>query len=255
MTDALRETGEVELPSFTTEELTAIGAEDVSIVQHQGPAEWLSRWPEEARSAILATALRAMVSRGMVRAPSLDELEDARETGRIDIEPLGDLRLILTARRAPAYVVLAVRASSVGAVYGFTAPDGGPAIVQEDISPEGFHSFRLRTPENAAAALAALADPDGRARADGPPEPGSPVEVAASVTGLGPEITRLEAVHQREAGDRRTQLTVQVLDEGVRVLTATFGVAPRPASARQVSETGLRRAIEALLKDADDLFE
>ena len=35
MTDALRQAGEVELPSFTTEELTAIGAEDVSIVQRQ----------------------------------------------------------------------------------------------------------------------------------------------------------------------------------------------------------------------------
>ena len=253
MTAALRETGEVELASFTTEELTAIGAEDVSIVQRQGP-DWLSRWPEEARSAIMATALRAMVARGMIRAPSVEELEDARETGRIDIEPLGDLRLILTARRAPAYVVLAVRESSVGALYGFTAPDGGPAVVQEDVSPEGFHSFRLRTPDNAAAALARFADPDGRAREDGPPEAGSPAEIAASVTGLGPGITRLEAVHQREAGDRRTQLTVQVLDEGVRVLTATFGVAPRPASAREVSATGLRRGIEALLADADDLF-
>jgi hypothetical protein len=248
----------VELPSLTAEQLTAIGAEDVSIVRRQGPPQWLSQWPEEMRTAVLATALRGVVARGLVRAPTRDELERARESGRLDIEPLGDLRLILSARRAPSYVVLAVRDSSVGAVYGFTGPDGDPAVVHEEVSPEGFHAFRLRTPENAAAALAELGDPDARARADGPelgpPEAGSPAEVAASVTGLGPGITRLEAVHQRQAGDRRTQLTVQALDHGVRVLTATFGVGSRPARAREVSGAGLRRCLLALLADADDIF-
>jgi hypothetical protein len=155
-------------------------------------------------------------------------------------------------------VVLVVRESSVGAAYGFTGPDGDPAVVHEEVSPDGFHSFRLRTPENAAAALAELADPDGRARAAGPdlgpPEAGSAAAIAASVTGVGPGITRLEAVHQREAGDRRTQLTVQVLEQGVRVLTATFGVGSRPARAREVSAAGLRRCLRALLTDADDVF-
>ena len=106
--------------------------------------------------------------------------------------------------------------------------------------------------------LAQVADPDAGARADGPelgePEPGSPAQIAASVTGLGPGLTRFEAVHQREAGDRRTQLTVEEVDAGVRVLTATFGVAPRPAAAREASAAGLRRCLQALLNDADDVF-
>ncbi|TMC08371.1 MAG: hypothetical protein E6J41_13685 [Chloroflexi bacterium] len=258
MSDALRQAGEVELPRFTTEELTAIGAEDVSIVQRQGLPEWLGQWPDEARTAILATALRAVVARGLVRSPTPAELAAARESGRLDIEPLGDLRLILSARRAPDYVVLVLRETYVGALYGFTGPDGGPALVHEEVTPEGFHSFRLRTPENAVEALAQVADPDAGARADGPelgePEPGSPAQIAASVTGLGPGLTRFEAVHQREAGDRRTQLTVEEVDAGVRVLTATFGVAPRPAAAREASAAGLRRCLQALLNDADDVF-
>lgn len=258
MTGALRQVGEVELPSFTTEELTAIGAEDVSIIQRQGLPEWLGQWPEEARTAILATALRAVVARGLVRAPTAAELTAARDSGRLDIEPLGDLRLILSARRAPSYVVLVLRESYVGAVYGFTGPDGGPAVVHEEVSPEGFHSFRLRTPENAVEAMAQVADPDAGARADGPelgpPEVGSPAQIAASVTGLGSGLTRFEAVHQREAGDRRTQLTVEEVDEGIRLLTATFGVAPRPAAAREASAAGLRRCLLGLLNDADDLF-
>jgi hypothetical protein len=257
--DALRETGEVELPTLTAEELTAIGAEDVSIVRRQGPPEWLSQWPEETRTAILATALRAVTARGLVRPPTVEELARARDTGTLDIEPLGDLRLILSARRAPDSVALVLRERYVGAVYGFTGPDGDPAVVHEEVSPEGLHSFRLRTPDNAVETLAGLADPDGRARSDGPevgpPEPGSPAQIAESVTGLGPGLTRIEAFHQREAGDRRTQLTVQVLEEGVRVLTATFGVSPRPASAREVSAAGLRRCLRALLADADEVFE
>jgi hypothetical protein len=259
VTDALQQAGEVELPTLTAEELTAIGAEDVSIVRRQGPPEWLSQWPQEMRTAVLATALRAVVARGLIRPPTIEELARARQTGTLDIEPVGDLRLLLSARRAPRYVALVLREGYVGAVYGLSGPDGDPAVVHEEVSPDGLHSFRLRTPDNAVATLAGLADPDARARTEGPdagpPEPGSPARIAESVTGLGPGMTRVEVFHQRAAGDRRTQLTIQALDHGVRVLTATTGVSPRPITARDVSAAGLRRCIRALLTDADAIFE
>jgi hypothetical protein len=250
MLDRLHELGEIELACLTDEELESVAADEDTPFRPAAPPERLRSLAEDARRAVLATALRALIARGFVRRPSREELDRAPAEGRLDLAALGDLDLILKARRGPVAVTFVAQASYLAALHEFLDPAERTAFLEERIDDDGFHSFTLRSPEDAVEALARLADFEDRA-APGAPGAGReiPDDVAEAMRELSPGVTRLEAFHNRPEGTRKAQLTCLVRPDQVLVVRAAFGVAPEPPRLFPVDHEGLRRHLREVLLD------
>lgn len=165
--ERLASDGEVELPSFTSEELVAVGAN--SPLPGLLISERLSDMGPIPLTAALGAALRGLVARGYID-PELVASELHAEGGaeEVDVPLEGDLALVVGLRRAPDFVGL-VSAPTPGALAGLTLASSGktaviwhglveagaPAVLEERRSPLGVHSFTLRTLPRAARALVA----------------------------------------------------------------------------------------------------
>jgi hypothetical protein len=251
MLDRLQELGEIELGCLTDEEMESVAADEDTPFRPATPPERLRSLPEDARRAALATALRGLIARGFVRRPSQEELDRAPAEGRLDLAALGDLDLILKARRGPVAVTFVAQAAYLAALHEFLDPRDRTAFLEERIDDDGFHSFTLRSPEDAVEALARLADPEDRASARPAGAAGReiPHDAAEAMRRLGPGVTRLEAFHNRPEGTRKAQLTCLVRPDEVSVVSAAFGVAPEPPRLFPVDHAGLRRHLREVLLD------
>ena len=157
--------GETLLPSFTSEELVAIGAN--SPLPGLLISERLSEMGPIPLTAALGAALRGLVARAYVD-PDAVTAELAAEDGpeEIDIPLGGDLALIVGIRRSPDFVglvsgpkpaalaglSLASAAKTEVVLHGLIRPDG-PFVLEERRTPLGVHAFALRTLPREASAL------------------------------------------------------------------------------------------------------
>jgi hypothetical protein len=250
--DQLAATGRVALACLTDEEMASINADQDTPFRPAEAPERLSSLPEDIRGAVLTTALRSLVARGLVQAPGDEEIEQATAGGTVALRPLGELDSILGVRRAPTAVVFVGQASYLAALHGFRE-ERVSGFLEERIDPRGLHYFTLLTTERAVEAVAGLAGPGLRLPAAGPPmsEPGQelPAEVAQALRGFGPGVTRLDAYHARPAGTRRIQASILVRDQAAHVLWSAFGVAPDKPRFFTVNADGLRQVLKDALCD------
>ena len=250
--DQLKATGRVALACLTDEEMASINADQDTPFRPAEPPERLSSLPGDTRGAVLTTALRSLVARGLVQAPGDEEIEQATAGGTVALRPLGELDSILGVRRAPTAVVFVGQASYLAALHGFSE-EGASGFLEELIDPRGLHYFTLLTTERAVEAVAGLAGPGLRLPAAGPAmsEPGQelPAEIAQALRGFGPGVTRLDAYHARPAGTRRIQVSILVRDQAVHVLWSAFGVAPAKPRFVVVNADGLRQVLRDALCD------
>jgi hypothetical protein len=253
--DGLLEAGTAELAVFTEEELQAVGAITSAAFPETAPPQRLRSLPEPTRQAVLATALRSLIARGMVLPPTDAQLKAAGETAPVELETRDELKVVLRVRADPAMVAFVGQRETFSVLHGVRG-SRPPAFLQEDVSPQGLHAFTLRSLEAMVEALAGQVD-SGDVTASGAPAEGLPQAEAAddvveALRGFADGTLRIDAYHQRPAGNRRLQLGVLVRPEATWVLASAFGVEPRPPRARRVSREGLRWCLESLLVDAGE---
>jgi predicted RNA-binding Zn-ribbon protein involved in translation (DUF1610 family) len=250
--DQLTATGRVPLACLTVEEMACINADEDTPFRPAEAPERLSSLPEGTRGAVLTTALRSLVARGLVQAPGDEEIGQAAAGGTVALRPLGELDSILGVRRAPTAVVFVGQASYLAALHGFRE-ERVSGFLEERVDPRGLHYFTLLTTERAVEAAAGLAGPGLRLPAAGPAmsEPGQelPAEIAHALRGFGPGVTRLDAYHARPAGTRRIRASILVRDQAVHVLWSAFGVAPDKPRFFTVNADGLRQVLKDALCD------
>jgi hypothetical protein len=249
MIDQLVAEGSVRLATLTDEEMASINADENTPFRPAETAERLRDLSPEARTAVLGTALRGLIARGLIQVP-----EDGRADadGTITARPVGELETILAVRRAPAAVVFVGQASYLAALHAFR-DERVSGFLEERIDPRGLHHFTLRTGDDAVAAVAALADPDGQATEHGPaigePADAIPAQITDALRELGPGVTRLDAYHSRPAGTRRIQLSILVQPGTAHVVGSAFGVAPEHPRVTTVNRDGLRHMVRDTLTD------
>jgi hypothetical protein len=253
--ERLAAAGAVELVPLTDEELESVSADEGTPFRPAEPPEVTRSLPDEARSAVLRTALRSLLLRGLVREPDDRQLETAATSGRLALEAQGDLDSIIHVRRSPTAVVFVGQESYLAALHGFQ-DEGLTGFLEELIDRRGFHRFTLRTLDNATDELFRVVDPgrltpESVAPARGP-QADIPKHVTDSMRELGPGITRIDAYHLRPAGSRRTQVSIAVTPDGTSVVRSVFGVAPEAPGFVTMDRHGLREAIRAVLTDQDE---
>lgn len=259
MLDRLAVAGSVQLACLTEEEMAAVGANERTPFQQGGPSARLRELSQDARSAVLATALRSLMARGLLEPPGGPDWPAAGPGGTVSLRPRDELDTILSVRRAPAALVFIRQRSCFVALHGFrevrltgTAP-GISGFLEERIDQLSMHYFTVRTSQNAIDALTALADPTGAAAADTPPDGQGVTDIPESARSalreLGPGVTWLDAHHIRPAGSRRIQAHILVRPGEAAIVWSASGVEPERTRLFAVSAGGLRRLVRGALCD------
>jgi hypothetical protein len=250
--DQLTATGRVPLACLTDEEMASINADENTPFQPAEAPERLRSLPADTRGAVLTTALRSLVARGLVQPPGDEEIGQAAAGGTIPLQPLGELDSILGVRRAPTAVVFVGQASYLAALHGFREEQVS-GFLEERIDRRGLHYFTLLTTERAVEAVAGLAGPGLRSSAGGSvtgePDREMPEEIAHALREFGPGVTRIDAYHSRPAGTRRIQASILARGQAAYVLRSAFGVAPDKPRYRTVDTGGLRQVVQDALCD------
>jgi hypothetical protein len=145
MLDRLIADGTVELTCLTDEEMASINADEQTPFRPAEPPVRLGALSADVRTAVLTTALRSLVARGLIQAPGEAEIEHAAEAGaRLSLRPFGVLDTILAVRRAPSAVVFVGQASYLAALHGFRE-ERVRGFLEERIDQRGLHYFTLRS--------------------------------------------------------------------------------------------------------------
>jgi len=244
MLDQLAAAGSVPLGCLTVEELAAVGADERTPFQPAKQHPRLRELSHDVRRAVLATAVRGLMARGLLEPP------DERGT----LRPLDELDVILGVRRAPAAVVFVGQRSFLAALHGFReegltgAAPGISGFLEERIDGLGHH-FTVRTVQNAIDTLAALADPAG----DVPPARPANGDVSdaarQALRELGPGVTRLDAYHIRPDGHRRIEVAFRVRPGEATAAWRASGIEPELPCVCHVTADGLRRLTRDALCD------
>jgi hypothetical protein len=249
MIDRLVTDGSVPLATLTDEEMASINADENTPFRPAEPAERLRDLSPETRTAVLSTALRSLIARGLIEVPDSGQ---ADANGMITARPVGELETILAVRRAPAAVLFVGQAPYLATLHGFR-DERASGFLEEQVSAHGLHHFTLRTTDNAVATVAALADPGGQAAATGPAIGERAGQIPAQMTDalreLGPGVTRIDAYHSRPAGTRRIQASILARPGAVHVVYSAFGVAPEHPWLATVNRDGLRQVLRDVLCD------
>ena len=254
MVDQLLAVGSVELACLTEEEMASVNADEDTPFRPAEPPGLLRSLAADVRAAVLRTALRSLVARGLIQAPGNEETGHVAEGGSVELRPLGELETILTVRRAPSAVVFVGQASYLAAMHGFR-DERSSGFLEERIDRRGLHYFTLRTARQAVETVARLADPDRQAPSVGPalgePITAIPDDITQALRELGPGITRIDAYHSRPAGTRRVQVSILVRPGTACVVMSAFGVAPDKPQLFEVNREGLRHVVRDALCDPD----
>jgi hypothetical protein len=249
MIDQLVTDGSVSLGCLTDEEMTSVNADENTPFRSAEIAERLRGLSPETRTAVLSTALRSLIARGLIQVP---DGEQAAADGNVTVKPVRELETILAVRRAPAAVIFVGQASYLATLHEFR-DERANGFLEERIEPHGLHHFTLRTTDNAVTTVAALADPGGQAPATGPaigqPSSEIPAHITDALRDLSPGVTRIDAYHSRPAGTRRIQASILVRPGSVHVVSSAFGVAPDHPRLAAVNRSGLRQTMRDVLCD------
>ena len=191
----------------------------------------------EQRALAAGIALRTLVAAGLVTTTT-----DARP--RWLAAPVLAACLLLR-RSAAVFTTLERTAAQVTRVHCCVHPAG---VLEEEVTPAGLHRFTVLSPQQAAARLAVLLDPEGVAG-----EAGEPVTVATSaLEGGHPLAPRIAATRSHSvltsvntADDTLTQITVLATDAEVLSLEALDGGADDPPLRQRALDPALVRALAA----------
>lgn len=249
----LVDAGRLDVACFTDEELIAVGADRAAPFQLSPAPDRVSSQPEELREPILATALRSLIARGVVQAPTEEQLAAPGPDARVELDTRGELQLVLSIRNNPSLVAFVGQAEYFAMLHGLQ-PDEGEGYLEERVNPQGLHYFTLWSRDQMVESLAARMDPQGLTAEGGvspqPPLAEPPGEVTEAMRTLSGGVTRIDAYHQRPAGNRRLRFGVLVTEEATWVATSAFGVDPLPERTFKVDRAGLWACIRGVLTDS-----
>jgi hypothetical protein len=237
-------TGAVELPTLTDEELASIHANEGMPL----PLPALRSLSEGTRDAVLSTALRSLVVRGLVQPPTPEDAVGAGENARIEVRALGNLDAILGMRRASRAVVFVGQASYAAVLHG-VRDEESVAFLVERMDDMGFHHFTLRTVESAVETIVRVADPElrtpSRSGSSRPLPPGPIDDVIRSSTELDRGVTRIDAWYADDLRKSRTSIVVRL--DATFVITSEIDVAPARAQVEVVDAEGLHDAVRSAI--------
>lgn len=250
----LLEAGRLDVACFTDEELIAVGADRAAPFQLSPAPDRVSSQPEEFREPILATALRSLIARGVVQPPTEEQLSAPGPDARVELDTRGELQVVLSIRNEPSVVAFVGQAEYFAMLHGLQ-PDEAEGYLEERVNPQGLHYFTLWSADQMVESLAARMDPQGltvesnlRPQA---PQGEPPLAVTQAMLALAPGVTRIDAYHQRPAGNRRLRFGVLVTPEATWVATSAFGVDPQSERTFLVDRAGLRARIRGVLTDSE----
>ncbi|MBO0836539.1 MAG: hypothetical protein J2P28_13670 [Actinobacteria bacterium] len=249
----LLEAGRVEVGCFTDEELQAVGADREAPFQRSPAPDRVSSQPEDLREPILATALRSLIARGVVRPPTEEQLAGGEAEGQVDLDTTGELQFVLSVRSNPSMLAFVGQEEYFGMLHGLQ-PDQGGGFLEERVSPQGLHYFTVFSRAAMVEWLVSRVDPRGLTPDEVLPPQGRqalPPAVTEAIRVLAPGATRLDAYHRKSAGDRRIRFGVHVAPDATWVVTSAFGVDPQLETALRVDQAGLRANLSAVLTDSD----
>lgn len=252
------------LEVLTDEELAVLSVEEgVAVTPH------LSAVAPRERDALLQTAYRGLVARGIVEPPTAGARAQARAqvararaeaaatggagpepTLRIDVQIREDVGALLTLRRGAQAVVAMARTAAVvqDYVYVYVVDD---VLLVEVVSADGFHRFSLRrTADLLATVLDAAVLPDaGDGHGDAVPvslEPGDPTPPDRLLEEAGEALMRCDLTVLVPADPAPLLLGLFSAPAGSWVLESRFG-SGGPVLARPVTGAELRAAVAGAL--------
>lgn len=156
---------------LTDEELAAI--DPVPVGQRLVVMPWFDGLKQDQQQLAIVTAMRGLVARGLVQAPSEDEVARVVPAGEVQatvtVDMDADIARALTVRRSACRVVAAQRTagSREDHLYLYESEDG--SLLAELVEPKGLHRLGLPATGSLAAALEAYLLPGDWPGYDGEP--------------------------------------------------------------------------------------
>jgi hypothetical protein len=209
----------------------------------------LSAVPQEDRDAVLRTAYRGLLARGVLEPPTPQARIDAVGQPSVEVMVREDVRSFVTLRRAARLVVAVARTTVVGQDYWY-AHVVDDVVLLEQLADDGIHHFALaRTADLAGLLTAAALHPDcgdgtGEAVEIALDETEPPLEVAEA---LGSALVRADVILRSVEDDGVAPLGLFTGPGGAWVLEADRGSAR--AVVRPVSAALLRERLTALVEE------
>jgi hypothetical protein len=231
--DTGSETGPETIPveTFTDEELAVLGGPESMVV-----TPVLSAVPAGERDAVLRTAYRGLLARGVLEPPTPEARVDAVGQPTVEVLVREDVRSLVTLRRGARLVVAVARTTVVGQDYWY-AHVVDDVVLLEQLGEDGVHRFALaRTTDLPALLVDAVVHPECGDGAGEPVEvPGDaaepPLEVAEA---LGSALVRADVVVRSVDDDGAAPLGLFTGPGGAWVVEAPRGsgrVVARPVTA------------------------
>ncbi len=244
---ARAEDGRVVVIALTDEELTALDGPETDQV---APRPWYDEQDVQTRHTACVVALRGLAARG-IALPS-----QVAADGGVTLALPDDVHAALAMRRAASVIVVAHQRVETGMQARVLYGQGQRLVLEEHVSGGGLHRFSVAPLDEAAADLAVLVDPEGRAGdADGPRRTLTLSQVAAGQEGLGELgdtrcVTVLGKVVLGEHGEPvEERVSVYALADRVEVADPRERDAQTILEVGVVSRTTLRARLRALLAD------
>ncbi|MGH8777012.1 MAG: hypothetical protein ACRDWI_18310 [Jiangellaceae bacterium] len=214
--------------------------------------------PAAHLDAVLLTAYRGLVARGWVHPPPAAAIEAAARSAAasspvaLPVRLAGELDDVLRLRADAAMVACVQRTTAEGQDHRYCHL-GGRTALDELVSPDGLHAFRLIPSGDLLPSLAAYVLDPG---ADGAPGPEHELDPVAAAGGRAPaallerlaRATLVADVVVRRAGDAGAGPMLGILSgpDGTHVVESWYG-STRPVVLRSVAPAGVPELLRALL--------
>ncbi|WKX70974.1 hypothetical protein [Streptomyces sp. XD-27] len=166
---------------LTDEELAVIDPMTQEGEEGLVPSPHMSRLTAKERAMAMSTALRSLVSRGLIELTNVEELYDLMRQQEadgsendpdvrtpVDIRMTEEAALVLNLRRSAERALAAELTTSAGTAYALVYIHSAELFMVERVTTGGLHLFSLtNSSEDAAQLIQALVDPFGIADRDG----------------------------------------------------------------------------------------
>lgn len=233
----------VPLETFTDEELAVLAGPESMVV-----APSLSAVPTAEREAVLRTAYRGLLARGVLDPPTPEARVAAVGQPTVELMVRDDVRSLVMLRRGARLVVAVARTTVAGQDYWY-AHVVDDVVLLEQVGEDGLHRFALaRTADLPALLVGAAVHPEC---GDGS---GEPIEVAGDVAepplavaeALGSALVRADVVVRSVADDGAAPLGLFTGPGGAWVLRLQRGAG---VTVRPLAAEALRGELEGLVLD------
>lgn len=173
LADALAEGGTRTLPRLTDEELAVL--DPVTAEESIVSSPHLSTLPPEQQNLVMATALRSLVTRGVVEISNVQGMaavlngSHGSSLAQVDMRIQFDVDLVLTLRRTADRALALRQETAAGAAFAYAYIHTSHLLLLERVTTAGVHLFTLvGNIRDAAVLLCSFVDPFGVADRDSP---------------------------------------------------------------------------------------